>query len=954
MRKVFQYIKGVAAAAALLLSVPAFCGYPYVTNFSKSDYKAGTQNWDISQNRSGFMYFANNSGLLEYDGVRWDCRPIGNHTNVRSVCCDEDSGRIYAGAFAEFGYYEPDETGIMTYISLTDSFAGIEGMTEIWNIHRLGGEIYLQDDSRIYRYNGTSVEVIDAGAKINCSAVVDGTLYVACRDRGLLCLRGSELVMVESGVRFRGRKISAILPYQNRRILVATEFDGLYSLSGGRLTRIRPDLDARFRSAQVFCAAIAGERIAVGTVSDGVFVISPDGGSEDVHLSAYSGLRNKSVLSLFFDRSGNLWAGLDSGIGFIDIQSPVTSLLGSGRVVGSGYTSATVGGRLYLGTNQGLYWMERSAVDGMDADERVSQVGGISGQVWSLTRVGDDLLCGQDGGLYEVEGDTSRKILGIDGVWNVCSWQGRNDLALGCSYSGLFFIEKKDGHWRLRNFLKGFGESSMTFVPTDDSRIWLHHWMKGLFRLTLDEAADSVVTVDYYDSRSGFPTDMNNMVNRLDNGLVFSSEGGFYEFDGERMRPSERLNSMFSAPPVATKVLESPYGDLLFLSGSMQTIALRDRTGYDIDTLSLKSIQDERIPGFDHVNWLDRDRFIINTENGFSLVYLAKKRDRTVEADGVVVIKEVYPVGRPDSPVYGSREALRDEEVFSRRIRLKHRDNSLVFEFVAPQYGRTADVQYSYFLEKYEKDWSEWTPDNTKSYTKLPGGNFTFHVRARSAYLPDISESAFSFTVLPPWYYSSAAICTYVLLGLMLIVLTFRMAQERLRRRTEAVRAEKEEEIMELKQQSLENDLKHKSQDLADSTMNLIRKNDILIRIKNNLDKVYSDVESQESRDSTLKRIRKLREDIVDNIEHDNDWQRFSQNFDTVYEDYLKRLKKSFPQLTVRDLRLCSYLKMDLSSKDIASMLNMSVRSVEMARYRLRQKMGLSRDTNLTDLLQNF
>ena len=93
---------------------------------------------------------------------------------------------------------------------------------------------------------------------------------------------------------------------------------------------------------------------------------------------------------------------------------------------------------------------------------------------------------------------------------------------------------------------------------------------------------------------------------------------------------------------------------------------------------------------------------------------------------------------------------------------------------------------------------------------------------------------------------------------------------------------------------------------------------------------------------------------IKENIQHDNIWQQFEENFDIVYDDFLKRLGEQYPQLTVSDKKMCAYLKMDLSSKEIAPLLNLTVRSVEMTRYRLRKKLGLSHENNLTEFLQNF
>ena len=136
------------------------------------------------------------------------------------------------------------------------------------------------------------------------------------------------------------------------------------------------------------------------------------------------------------------------------------------------------------------------------------------------------------------------------------------------------------------------------------------------------------------------------------------------------------------------------------------------------------------------------------------------------------------------------------------------------------------------------------------------------------------------------------------------------------------------------------------------STMNLIRKNEILQQIDSDVQKAADYVGSDNNRTGAL--LAKIRKDIHQNIAHDDDWQKFEKNFDVVYEDFLKRLGEKFPSLTVADKKMCAYLKMDLSSKDMAPLLNMTVRSVEMTRYRLRKKLELGRSESLTDFLQKF
>ena len=136
--------------------------------------------------------------------------------------------------------------------------------------------------------------------------------------------------------------------------------------------------------------------------------------------------------------------------------------------------------------------------------------------------------------------------------------------------------------------------------------------------------------------------------------------------------------------------------------------------------------------------------------------------------------------------------------------------------------------------------------------------------------------------------------------------------------------------------------------------MNVMRKNEILIDIANQITKLQESDNKTTFTADTIKRLNKIQKLIQENISHDDDWQKFAHNFDVVYEDYLKRLVAKFPQLSINDQRLCASLKMGLSSKEIAPLLNISYRIAEMARYRLRKKMQLSREVNLAEYLQHL
>jgi DNA-binding CsgD family transcriptional regulator len=89
-------------------------------------------------------------------------------------------------------------------------------------------------------------------------------------------------------------------------------------------------------------------------------------------------------------------------------------------------------------------------------------------------------------------------------------------------------------------------------------------------------------------------------------------------------------------------------------------------------------------------------------------------------------------------------------------------------------------------------------------------------------------------------------------------------------------------------------------------------------------------------------------------IDSEMQWEVFEKHFESVHEEFLKRLKATYPDLTPRELKLCAYLRLNISSKEIATLMNISTRGVEISRYRLRKKLLLEHDTNLTDFIVSF
>ncbi|MDD3079830.1 MAG: triple tyrosine motif-containing protein [Paludibacter sp.] len=948
--------------------LPTQATHPFVRNFNKKVMSAGSQNWAMTQSSNDWMYFANNNGLLEFDGNRWSTFPIKNYTNVRSVLYDAKDEKIYAGAYNMFGYYSRNKSGLLTFQSMNEKLAKQDRQfTEIWNIDKTDNYIFFQADNDIFRFKGDDYKHFHFDEKINKSAVVHNSLIISQLSGGVSFLSGDIFLPFPNSDILKNKKICAILPYQKNKILFITDFDGIYIFNGENIQAFHTDIDDFMKQNQVFCAAISKDLLAIGTVRNGLIVKNLKDNS-NIYSNTQTGMQNNTVLSAGFDRIGNLWLGLDKGIDYVMINSPIYDLFGNSNLFGTGYASQILHNKLYLGTNQGLYTTD-FPIKNNSFTPHVNLINNIRGQVWTLRLIDSTLFCGSDHGAFILEQKGFNQIPKIPGTWEFKPLYTKPGYILGSSYSGFFILKKIEKKWLFSNFVKGFHESGGMYEEDKDGKIWFSHWLKGIFRLSLNESLDSVVQIEHFGIENGFPTTQNNTINRIKNRIVFSTERGFYNYNEEskQVEPTLKFQKLFHTPAHSVKIYNSARDDLWAISGSeIKAAFLQPNGDYKVDSASFFSLRDKLIPGFEQASFLNDSNILISTEDGFAVI----STDRLSNKPELfkVAIRNVYITNQKDSIVTGYMPNQNTANI--PEFDSKH--NSIRFEYIGSEYRNPTSIQYSYLLENYDTQWSEFSPVNTKEYTKLGKGSYTFRVRARNLYNSQISETNFRFIILPPWYQSNTAYIVYGLLILMLLFVLiwyikyrsekgaremkvqkeFEMKQQEEKFQADA--REKEKEIIALKNQKLQYELRHKSQDLASSTMNLIRKNEILLELNDKLGKISNDISENSEPSSLVKRISKIREEIKVNIEHDNNWKKFQENFDLVYENYLKRLGNQFPVLTVSDKKLCAYLKMDLSSKDIAPLLNMSYRSVEMSRYRLRKKLNLDRDTNLTEFLQKF
>lgn len=943
--------------------------HPAVRNFTRRDYRSGTQNWAIVQDKNNIMYFANNNGLLVFDGKNWKTVPIRYGTNVRSIAYDGND-RIYASTFNEFGYFSRSHTnGTIEYHSISGPLQITHaGSNELYNIHIDNNFVYFQGEKNIYKYDGEKAERIEFNHKIETSALVHRNLFVAGQNAGLFMLTGNLIVRISGSEILIGKKIVSILPYEQTKVLIVTAFNGVYVYDGLTLLPLKTEIDDFLKTNQVFSAATNGEKLVFGTVQRGIAIKSLID-NEIMFVNTFTGLQNNTVLSMGFDNKQNLWLGLDKGIDYILLNMGFSNIFGTNNLFGAGYTSHIRKNKIYFGTNQGLYVADFPLPNRPEPIEP-KLIRGMGGQVWCLKEIDNTLFCGDDIGAFIIHHDRIEQIEGLPGVWNFIPLKNHPNRILGCSYQGLFILKKENQRWRFSHYLRGnFKESSPMFLEDNDGSIWLSHWQNGLFRLFLNEALDSITQVIQYNEAKGLPANTNNTFFLINNEIIFSSESGFFSHDKatDSMIENVKWNSLFSSVPSYMRLHESPTGDVWCVSGRFIGLARKNDDGeYAIDSLSFRLLQDKILIGFEHFNFIDNYRVILNTENGF--VRIDNRKNSIVENTFKVLFNSITAFNNRSSKTQSRINVVS----YDNHHAFNSSFNTIRFTYNAPEFRDDGLVEYSTILENYEQNWSDFSAETIKEYNKLPRGEYVFRVRARDLLDFNEAETVFRFRVLPAWYESTGAFVVYSFLFILLIIGLIKFVNYRSKRGAakmkeikekeiqeqkkifEAEAQAKKREIKELKNQQLQYELRHKSQELASSTMNLIRKNEMLLEIVDVLNKTAEDIKKKNDNANIITRLTKVERNIRQNIENDNNWKRFEANFDLVYENYLKRLGESYPELNITDKKICAYIKMDLSSKDMAPLLNMSVRSIETNRYRIRKKMDLGRETNLSDYLQKF
>lgn len=935
-------------------------GLPDIINYAKPSYKAGLQNWDIKQDRNGIVYFANNEGLLSFDGRYWNNYPLPNKTIVRSVEIGPDN-HIYAGGQDEIGYFAPAVNGRLQYMSLIDQIPVKDrSFGDVWDIVAFKGNIYFRTSTRIFKFTNGNVVVFNATGEWAYMGTCNGHLFAQDFKTGLLKFENDVWVPVSTiNALPANDAVTGMLPVNADSAVITTLKNGLYCLVNNKIVVLESLNNAVFKNERIYAAtAVNKEWMALATNSNGVY-ITDFSGNIIQSFSRTEGLQNNNVLSIFSDSQRNLWLGLDNGIDLITYNSSIKQIKPLLQD-GSGYTAIMHQNRLYLGTSNGLYSVPIQPEPDMSFSKgSFTAVNNTKGQTWGLAIINNQLLLGHHEGAFVISNNTANLISSNKGFWNFVPLSNTypSPQIVAGGYNGLNIFNYVNGQFIFSLSIPGFNESSRFVTLDTDNNIWVSHPYHGVFKIV--QNADGSFNTFAYSSTKGLPSLLNNHIYSVKNQLVVATEKGIYVYNKvkDSFEPSEFYHKLLGGQSIRY-LKDDNNGNTWFIHE--KSLGVIDFSKKDPVVIQLPELNNKMLSGFEFIYAVNENNIFLGGEKGFYHINYAKYRQTIPKL--LVQIRSLRIINQTDSLLFGgyyeNEKQVQDENGIPS---VSNRWKTLRIEYASTLFGYQSNLEYSYRLKGYDNNWSEWTGRTEKEYTNLPAGTFSFEVKVRNNLGNESAVATYTFTVLPPWYKTNLAKALYLLLiatGLYLLYKfqekKFKLQQTKYEEEQKRVRyihdleiAKTESELVALRNEKLEADINYKNSELASSAMHLVKKGELVSKMKTELAHVIKGISNPQAETELKKIIRSISED--DNM--DKEWENFALHFDKVHSDFISALKEKHTGLTNNEIKLCAYLRMNLSTKEIAQLMNISVRGVEVSRYRLRKKIELPKEISLFDYL---
>lgn len=887
---------------------------PFVENYNKSDYQGDNQIWNVAQGNDNAMYFANNYYLLRYDGVKWEKNSLPNKTIIRSIMVDGD--RIYSGSYKEFGYWYR-KNGKMIYVSISDTskFFDESDNEEVWKIFKFNGKIYFQSFNGLFQYDGKIIKKSKFEFLVSYCFPVGKELLVASVENGVYKMKNSKFEKIEGWSVLENNVIHAIEKHQNKTYFF-TKKNGVYVEENGALKEWQSPLNSILKAANINVAKfIKNNKLIIGTANKGVYIFDLNSGAYK-NINRNNVLMNNSILSIGLDKENDLWLGLDNGIAHIEVNSPISIFYDNSGVLGSVYSVASTPKGYLMASNHGVFKYE---------DKVLSLIPNTQGQAWNISEVNNKYLIGHNEGTFVYENGLFSKLSIINGGWNLAK-SSINNSYLQATYSGvIIYNDTNDLNQKI--ILKGILKPIKYVAQNRKNEIWAADNNRGLYRILYNDAYETT-SIKNVTQLSKIKNDFGVKIFEFRNEVLFLINKSFYTYNSitNLLEQNELFNNNFKNASNIVSIDENHF--LILQEGLLYHI-------YANENKFIRNIIQEKYYKGKIINdnlkvFKNNENYLLNLDDGFISLQLnyANKKASNINV-----------------------EAFVNNNLIKNNSKIPY-NTELRIHILSGVFGATRPNLF-------------YKVNGLKEFIPVKEGliilnNLNSGSNEITVYLHDglnyNKVSNFRFLVSKPWYFSPWMILLYFIVIGVILYLYYKWNKMRYIQKLELrdeelkhqkkilemeLKAENELNIQEYQKHILELELQTKSSEVAGKSLSIAKQSEMIENIQSILD---SDMDFNKLK-SEIKKAIKI------NAVNKHEWETFETNLNQIHNEFIINLSKKFPNLTSKDIKLCIYLKMNLSSKEIAPMMNISFRGVELHRYRLRKKLNLVQDENLSKFL---
>jgi len=865
-----KHFIGLLTAVLFVLSQSGYAqkytgGIPFLQNYSHEEYEGENQNFAITQDDRGVLYFANNKSILEFDGKNWRQIFLPEKETIYALG-KSNEGRIYVGASkGELGYLAANKKGQMEYQSLKDKLpkeqADFNLIRDI--VFSQDGNVLFVSPLDIYIYDKDTFHIHSvyederqSDNRFVFSFQFDEQTYVQERGNGILKYEKGKFDLIPGSEIFANIWISGMFPSNTDSIYLTTFYpqDKDYLLFNGTFyeKEDRPLPNTIYKNTK------HNDNTYILGLYDGGIVFTDKALNVKKYLTSETGLQNNNIRALLTDHAKNVWAGLSNGITVIHANSPYSVYDDIYGLKSTTLTSFYHKGYLYIGNTTGVYYMDW---DNRSADKKTEfkEIENLSVfQIWQLDSIDGTLFGSGSGGIFTIQDNTANFIKDNESIKSFIQLKYRPNIIIGIGGNGLTKMQKNSqGNWGNFKRIRGFNKDYRQIKQAGRNEFWVSSQSKGLVKLTLSEDLDSVANIREYDITDGLPDKLGNQVFAYKNKLIFTTEKGIYNYDRE--------NDIFVPDPYFSRILGKTVAITDFIVDKQGGIWYKEKLddpkvlnksnwelGYikeTPDTIYTVKKPFYKIKNNIHSLYsLPENELLIGTESGFVVFDTDYEKDYSASFNAL--IRKVETI-KNDSLIFGG--AFSDTSGIARIKQAQDRVPVLSFEFrdirisfSALFFEEPERTKFKFILEGYDKVWSDWKEESMKEYSNLEPGKYTFRVKAQNLYETESNEAVYQFEILPPYYRTVWAYIIYFILFGFFIWGIVAFSTRRVKKQKENLERIVEERTKQIQAQNKElnrrnEEIKSKNKDITASINYAKRIQDAMLPLQTNIAQAFED-----------------------------------------------------------------------------------------------------------------